>query len=191
MAKLGMLRLVSVGALGLALSACSMGNMFSPAPSATTTSLQNAAPTQQELTTASISAMPAVATECPVIKVRPGAETLFYYGRGRAGNPSDLQYQAIIDNQSRNCVASNGLITVKMGVVGRLLIGPSGNQTSVNLPIRFAVERNDVPMFSEKYEVPVSLPAGGQSAEFVKVVEDVAIPYTGGENIVIWVGFDS
>ena len=29
------------------------------------------------------------------------------------------------------------------------------------------------------------------SGEFVKVVENVAIPYTGGENITIWVGFDS
>ena len=46
-------------------------------------------------------------------------------------------------------------------------------------------------MFSEKYEIPVSVLPPAQSTEFVKVVENVAIPYTGGEQIVIWVGFDS
>ena len=30
-----------------------------------------------------------------------------------------------------------------------------------------------------------------QSEEFVKVVENVGIPYLGGERIVIWVGFDT
>jgi len=184
------LRLVSVVALGLALSGCSMGNMFAPAP-ATNAALQTANPTQDEITTASVTALPAIATECPPIKVRNGNAALFYYGNGRAGNPQDLQYQAIIDNQSRNCVVSNGLITVKMGVVGRLLIGPKGNQQSVNLPVRFSVERNEVPMFSETYQVPATVDPATQSGEFVKVVENVAIPYVGGENIVIWVGFES
>ncbi len=183
-------RLVAFGALALGLSACSMGNMFAPAPS-TTSSLQNASPTQQELTTASITALPAIATECPPIKVRPGGETLFYYGNGKVGNARDLNYQAVLDKQSRNCVVSNGLITVKMGVVGRLLLGPAGNQSNINLPVRFAVERDNVAMFSESYEIPVTITPPNQSEEFVKVVENVAIPYTGGENIVIWVGFDS
>jgi hypothetical protein len=184
------LRLASMAALGLALSACSMGNMFAPAPS-TNAALQNANPTQDEITTASVTALPAIATECPPIKVRSGNAALFFYGNGRAGNPQDLQYQAVIDNQSRNCVVSNGLITVKMGVVGRLLIGPKGNQQSVNLPVRFSVERNEVAMFSETYQVPATVDPATQSGEFVKVVENVAIPYVGGENIVIWVGFDS
>lgn len=181
-------RLAAVGTVALGLSACSMGNMFSPAPS--NTSLQNASPTQQELTTASTNALPAIATECPPIKVRPGMEALFYYGNGKVGNPNDLQYQAVIEKQSRNCVVSNGLITVKMGLVGRLLLGPKGNQTNVNVPIRFAVERDNVPMFSERYEIPVTITPPNQSEEFVKVVENVAVPYTGGEQIVIWVGFD-
>ncbi|MDF2983154.1 MAG: hypothetical protein K0Q69_2926, partial [Devosia sp.] len=83
-----------------------------------------------------------------------------------------------------------GLITVKMGIVGRLLLGPAGNQTNVNVPVRFAVERDEVPLFSERYEIPVTITPPNQSEEFVKVVENVAIPYTGGEQIVIWVGFD-
>jgi hypothetical protein len=184
------LRFASMGALALAVSACSMGNMFAPSTGGPSP-MATANPTQQELATASTNALPAIATECPPIKVRNGGEALFYYGKGKVGDARSLNYQAVIEKQSRNCVVSNGLITVKMGIVGRLLLGPAGNQTNVNVPVRFAVERDEVPLFSERYEIPVTITPPNQSEEFVKVVENVAIPYTGGEQIVIWVGFDS
>jgi hypothetical protein len=78
-----------------------------------------------------------------------------------------------------------------MGVVGRFLLGPAGSQSAAELPVRFAVEQGDATLFSEVYRVPVSLSAGSQSTDFVKVVENVAIPYVVGDEIVIWVGFDS
>ena len=185
------LRLSAVAATALLLSACSMGNMFGSAGPSPTSSAQTANPTAQELSAAATNALPAIATECPPIKVRPGGEALFYYGKGKPGDPHSLNYQAVLDKQSRNCVASNGLITVKMGVVGRVLIGPAGTQAKVDVPIRFVVERDGVAMYSEKYEIPTPINPSSQSGEFVKVVENVAIPYTGGENITIWVGFDS
>lgn len=183
------MRIAAVVSAAALLSACSMGGI-TPAPSAQSQALQTAAVTPDEIAAQS-PALPAIATECPPIKVRPGAEALYFYGRGQVGNPNDLQYQAVIDKQSRNCVVSNGLITVKMGVVGRFMLGPSGNQTSVELPLRFAVERDDAPLFTEKYEIPVLLAGGTQAADFVKVVENVQIPYVTGDNITIWVGFDS
>lgn len=187
--NLATLRIAAIVSAGALLSACSMGGI-TPAPSAQTQQLQTAAVSPAEIAAQS-PALPAIATECPPIKVRPGAEAIYYYGRGQVGNPRDLQYQAVIDKQSRNCVVSNGLITVKMGVVGRFMLGPSGNQTSAQLPLRFAVERDDAPLFTEKYEIPVQLAGGSQASEFVKVVENVQIPYVSGDNITIWVGFDS
>ncbi|MDP3315211.1 MAG: hypothetical protein Q8M47_03990 [Devosia sp.] len=184
------LRLGAVATAALLLSGCSMGNMFgSTGPSPTST--QTANPTAQELSAVATSALPAIATECPPIKVRRGGEALFFYGKGKVGDAHALNYQAVLDKQSRNCVASNGLITVKMGVVGRVLLGPSGTQAKVDVPIRFAVERDGVPMYSERYEIPTAIDPSTQSGEFVKVVENVAIPYIGGEDITIWVGFDS
>ena len=53
------------------------------------------------------------------------------------------------------------------------------------------VERDEAPLFTEKYEIPVQLAGGGQATDFVKVVENVQIPYVAGDNITIWVGFDS
>ena len=165
-------RFAGIGVVGLLLSACSMGNLMGSGKPSETAQLQSASATP-----AQISAQ--------------ASEAMFYYGKGKVGDPRSLNYQAVIDKQSRNCVVSNGLITVKMGVVGRVLLGPSGNQQSVDLPIRFAVERDDVAIFSERYEIPVAITPPNQSEEFVKVVENVGIPYLGGERIVIWVGFDT
>lgn len=187
----GAARLAAAGAMALLLAGCSMGNMFGGGSSGQTAQLQNASASPAEISAASTNALPAIATECPEIRIRPGSEALYYYGRGKVGDPRSLNYQAVIDQQSRNCVVSNGLITVRMGVVGRLLLGPAGEQQNVDLPIRFAVERDGVAVFSERYELPVAITPPAQSSEFVKVVENVAIPYLGGEQITIWVGFDS
>ena len=185
------LRIAAAAGAVAVLSACSMGGITPAPPSAQSQALQTAAVSPDEIAAQS-PAMPAIATECPPIKVRPGAEAIYYYGNGQLGNPRDLQYQAVIDKQSRNCVVSNGLITVKMGVVGRLMLGPSGTQQSVNLPLRFAVERGDnSPLFSELYQIPVSVTPPAQASDFVKVVDNVQIPYVAGDQITIWVGFDS
>ena len=186
-----MLRLSAGCAAATLLAGCSMGSMFGGGGSAQQNQqLQNATPTPAAVAQAQTSALPAIATECPPIRIRPGSEAMFYYGGGRTGDAKSLQYQGVIDETSRNCVVSNGLITVNMGVVGRVLLGPAGNQTSVNAPIRFAVERDGQAVFSEKYTLPVAITAS-RSAEFVKVIENVAIPYLGGEEITIWVGFDT
>ncbi len=174
------LRIAGAGAFAVALSACSMGNMFAPKPGDSSASqLQNANASAAELSVAQSNALPAIATECPPIKVREGGEALFKYVNNARPNPRELNWQAVIDKQSRNCVASNGKISLKMGVVGRVLLGPAGSIDSAELPIRFAIERDGT-----------ALAGSAQSAEFVKVVENVDIPYLGGEQITIWVGFD-
>lgn len=186
-----MLRLAAAGAAAMLVAACSMGGMFGGGNSSQNQQLQNATPSAAAVAQAQTSALPAIATECPPIRVRPGSEAMFYYGSGRTGDARALQYQGVIDETSRNCVVSNGLITVNMGVVGRVLLGPAGKQTSVNAPIRFAVERDGQAVFSEKFTLPVVIDATARSAEFVKVIENVAVPYLGGEEITIWVGFDT
>ena len=178
--------------LGAALLAgCSMGGMFGGGAPANGANLANASATPAAMAQAQTNALPAIATECPPIRVRTGSEAMFYYGNGKVGDPRALQYQGVIDKSTRNCVVSNGLITVQMGVEGRVLLGPKGTQTSVNVPVRFAVERDRQAVFSEKYQIAVAIAQPAQSGEFVKVVQNVAIPYLGGEDITIWVGFDT
>ena len=183
--------LVATGLAAALLAGCSMGGMFGGGSPAAEANLANANPTPAAMAQAQTNALPAIATECPPIKVRTGSEAMFYYGNGKVGDPRALQYQGVIDKSTRNCVVSNGLITVQMGVEGRVLLGPTGTQTSVNVPVRFAVERDRQAVFSEKYQIPVAITPPAQSGEFIKVVQNVAIPYLGGEDITIWVGFDT
>ncbi|WEJ57725.1 hypothetical protein [Devosia sp. FJ2-5-3] len=191
MTKNTLIRVVASAGLATLLAGCSMGSMFGGGSTASSANLQNATATPAAVAQAQTNALPAIATQCPPIKVRLGGEAMFYYGGGRTGDPKALQYQGVIDETTRNCVVSNGLITVNMGVSGRVLLGPAGTQSSVNAPIRFAVERDGQAIFSEKYTIPVAVTPPAQSAEFVKVVENVAVPYLGGETITIWVGFDT
>ena len=184
------LRLSALAGLAVLLTGCSMGSMFGGGTT-TNADLQNATATPQAVAQAQTSALPVIATECPPIKVRLGGEAMYYYGNGRVGDPKALQYQGVIDETSRNCVVSNGQITVNMGVTGRVLLGPAGTQTTVNAPIRFAVERDGQAIFSEKYTLAVAVTPPAQTTEFGKVVENVTIPYLGGETITIWVGFDT
>lgn len=183
------LRIGSALSFATLLAGCSMGSMFGGG-SSSNAGLQNATAAPIAVASAQTNALPVIATECPAIKVRLGGEAMYFYGGGRTGDARALQYQGVIDQATRNCVVSNGQITVNMGVSGRILLGPSGKQTSVNAPIRFAVERDGQAIFSEKYNVPVALTPPAQMSEFVKVVENVKIPYLGGESITIWVGFD-
>ena len=184
------IRLSTLAGLAILLAGCSMGSMFGGGTTASA-DLQNATATPQAVAQAQTNALPVIATECPPIKVRLGGEAMYYYGNGRVGDPKALHYQGVIDETSRNCVVSNGQITVNMGVTGRVLLGPAGSQTSINAPIRFAVERDGQAIFSEKYTLAVPVTPPAQTSEFVKVVENVTIPYLGGESITIWVGFDT
>ncbi|MET3896958.1 hypothetical protein ABIB57_000882 [Devosia sp. UYZn731] len=185
------LTLGATGLLAAALAGCSMGGMFGGGSPAADANLANSSATPTAMAQAQTSALPAIATACPPIKVRTGTEAMFYYGNGKVGDPRTLQYQGVIDKSTRNCVVSNGLITVQMGVEGRVLLGPTGTQTSVTVPIRFAVERDKQAIFSEKYQIPVAITPPAQAGNFIKVVQNVAIPYLGGEDITIWVGFDT
>lgn len=180
-------KLVAMLGMTALLAGCTMGSMFGGGDDQRFADV-SASPAQ--LQQAATSGMPAIATECPPIRIREGTGSYRVFAGNRTSDPQALRYQGVIDNISRNCVASNGLITVRMGASGRVIPGASGSPGSVNMPLRFAVERDGMVLFSQRYDVPVAI-TGASAAEFAQTIENVAIPYVGGESITIWVGFDS
>ena len=180
-------KLLGTAALAATLGACSMGSMFGANEDASYAGLSAS---QTQVAQAANGALPAIATECPPIRIRDGAGTYRSFAGNRTSDASALRHQAVLDRVSRNCVVSNGLITVNMGAVGRVILGPSGSQGNINVPLRFVVERDSMATFSERYDVAVNAQASSAN-EFAHTVEGISIPYVGGETITIWVGFDT
>lgn len=80
--------------------------------------------------------------ECPGVDVRQGASTLSITvpktGQATAG---DLRYQLSFGQIARECIVQPGTMTIKIGVQGRIIVGPAGGPGQVDIPLRYAVVR--------------------------------------------------
>ena len=125
-----------------------------------------------------VNALPAIATECPrdqgPARLRGACS---FTATARSAIRASSTTRRSIDQQSRNCVVSNGLITVKMGVSGRVLLGPKGNETddrrAAPLRRRARQRRRSSPSATRSRS---RSPPPNQSGDFVKVVENVDDP---------------
>ena len=64
--------------------------------------------------------------DCPSIDIRTGAGT--YTASGTPGETavSGVRYQASISQLGRQCTTTGGNLMIKVGVQGRILLGPAG-----------------------------------------------------------------
>lgn len=131
---------------------------------------------------------------CPPVDVRQGAATLTIPpGSTDAFN---LRYQGTIAEMARECNVSSGVMRMKVGVQGRLLLGPAGGAGALEVPLRFAVVHEGPEpktIASKFYKVPVTIPEGRPNVPFLHVDEDISFPMPPGADItmyVVYVGFD-
>jgi hypothetical protein len=134
--------------------------------------------------------------DCPSVNIRQGAST---YSQSAADNGSDalsLRYQASFVRFARECALHGKDVTMKVGVEGRVILGPAGTPGEVTLPVRLAVVKeglNPQTIWTKFYMVPVTLPQGESFATFTHVEEDMTFPMPPGnqfDQYVIYVGFD-
>ena len=81
----------------------------------------------------------------------------------RVGGPDNetVRYQFDIDNTARECnPLSDSQFSLKVGVSGRLLIGPAGQPGAYSVPLRVIVHDEDAKKdaFSKIYKIDVSAP---------------------------------
>ena len=87
-------------------------------------------------------------------------------------------------------------MTVKVGVQGRVIIGPAGGPGQIEIPLRYAlVQEGPEPktIMTKLYRFPVTIGDGQTSAPFLQIEEDLAftVPRRDElENYVVYVGFD-
>ena len=84
--------------------------------------------------------------DCPEVQVRTGAATLMIGSKPGEGEPAalDVRYQGSIIRTARECHINSGMMTMKVGIEGRIITGPAGGPGTVDVPLRIAVVQEGV-----------------------------------------------
>lgn len=133
--------------------------------------------------------------KCPDIAILDGTAEDRVYGTGDQTN-ANLRHQFSMTQVARDCQVDGGTLKLKIGVAGKLLLGPVGAPGTFPAPIRIAIVRDNdqQPIASKLYQQPVTVAAGATEAPFALVVEDMSVPYSNANaqhDYTIKVGFDS
>ncbi len=130
---------------------------------------------------------------CPPVQIRAGTSTLEVHERGHEGDQNHVRYLASISQTARECSISGETLTMKIGFAGRVVAGPKGSAGNITLPVRVAVAKQfggTGPLFSQLYNIPITLSAPSFSADYNKV-EQVSVQMGPNDrNLIIYVGFD-
>lgn len=192
-----------------ALSGCGGGSMFGSASSTGSSSPSigsrfsqlfgsnsQAAVTSDTHATPSTQATDNSDLTCPSVQIRFGASTLAVGLPGKPASGNDLRYQGTITRTARDCTLSNGQITARIGIQGRVIVGPAGAPPTVDVPIRVAVVQDGAPekiIFTKAFKTTVELSSGDLNSEFSMVAEGLIYPVptaAANDQYIFYVGFD-
>ena len=132
---------------------------------------------------------------CPSVSIRPGASTYAVAAPGKQAVGNDLRYQATITRTARDCNLNAGQISVRIGIQGRVIVGPSGAPDAVDVPLRVAVVQEGVTpktIATKVFQTRVQI-GGETSVPFSLVGEDLVYPAPSaavGDSYVFYIGFD-
>ena len=191
----------------LAAAGCSsfdIGSSSSPSDSTSSTSFtqrvknlfSSGTATGQDKVAATAPSGPDPNLDCPGVTVRSGAATLAVNTPGVEPSATNLRFQATVSQTARECAVSAGNMTMKIGIQGRVILGPAGTPGKYEVPMRLALVREGVEprtIWTKLYRVPVTLSPGETNVAFVQVEEGMTFPVPGREDLeayVVYVGFD-
>jgi hypothetical protein len=132
---------------------------------------------------------------CPPVSIRAGASTYAVAAPGKQPVGNDLRFQATITKTARECDYNAGEITARIGIQGRVIAGPAGAPSSVQVPLRVAVVQGGVSektIATKAYQTTVNMTESG-SEPFTLVAEDLVYPAPSaavGDTYIFYIGFD-
>ena len=187
--------LVPLAALSLAVAGCSssggdgtsFGERFSQ--SLTTGTPTAPAPAATTGTTANLDT-------CPNVDIRQGAGTITINTNSRDPSAMQLRYQISVGQTARECANVAGNLNIKVGMQGRVVLGPAGTPGTIEVPVRYALVEEGPQaktVYSKLYRVPVSVGEGQNSVAFTHIEEAMSVPMPTPavfDRYVIYVGFD-
>jgi len=134
--------------------------------------------------------------ECPGVDIRAGASTLNIAVRPEQATAGDLRYQLSFGQTARECRVQDGTMYIKVGVQGRVILGPFGRPGSVDVPLRYAVVREGPEprtIITKFKRVGATIAADQSHVQFVDIEEGLAFPLPPAAELssyVVYVGFD-
>jgi hypothetical protein len=138
---------------------------------------------------------PTDAILCPEIQILDGTSADRIYAPGTDQSNLAVRYQFSIQDVARDCQVSGGQVAMKVGVAGRILLGPAGSPGTYPAPIRVAIINiaDGTPVISKLYQVPTGVADGQTEAPFTLVTDPLSVPAIDhfAQNYTIKVGFDS
>jgi len=132
---------------------------------------------------------------CPPVQIRSGASTYSVAVDGKEAVGNDVKFLASITRTARQCNLNSGQITAKIGIQGRVIVGPSGAPPTIQVPLRVAVVKGGVgekTIATKAYTTTVQMDDTG-SVPFSLVAEDVVYPAPSpadNEDYIFYIGFD-
>jgi hypothetical protein len=130
---------------------------------------------------------------CPQIEVQDGTSAMRIGGDAN----SSVRYQFDITETARECKVEGAQFAIKVGVAGRLLIGPAGSGGAYSAPLRVVVRDDNTqkPVISKLYKVDANATtATNLQAPFQFVTEPLMLPYKdrfADQDYTVLVGFDT
>jgi hypothetical protein len=179
--------------LGLAAAACSSIGGSSGGTGGTTFSGIFGSSSAPASTTASTN--PDDEATCPIVDVRQGASTITIHGQGDQV-ATNVRFQATIGELARECAFAGASMTMKVGVQGRIIVGPLGGEGQFDVPLRLALVQegpNPKTIWTKLYRLPVAVPQGQTNVPFLHVEQDLTVPKPSPadlENYIVYAGFD-
>ncbi|MBV6486341.1 MAG: hypothetical protein H3C55_02585 [Pseudorhodoplanes sp.] len=134
--------------------------------------------------------------DCPPVEIRQGASTLSVTAASRDPATAELRYQGTIAQTARECRVAGPTLTIKVGVQGRIILGPAGGPGQMDVPLRLAlVQEGPSPktIWTKFYNVPVIIPEGQAHVNFMHIEEDLTVPKPNADTLsayVVYIGFD-
>ena len=133
--------------------------------------------------------------QCPSIEVLDGTASYRTYA-GTEQTNENVRYQFSMGDVARECTHSGKDVLLKIGVDGRVLLGPAGSPGAFTVPVRIAVRHDgDGKAVATKfYQVPATIAAGEDATSFQIVTDPIAVPFVSlnaDDDYTILVGFDT
>ena len=134
--------------------------------------------------------------DCPGVEIRQGASTFQQSGTDSGSSALSLRYQANFIRFARECAVRAGNVVMKVGLEGRVILGPAGTAGQIALPVRLAVVKEGLEpktIWTKFYMVPVMISPGQPNVLFTHVEEDMSFPKPPGDDLdkyVVYAGFD-